>query len=252
MNRELKNPKSVISEIVILDSKSSDNSVEYAKQFDVNWIEQEFVGYGPQKRIASSRAKNDWILNLDADEVPTQEFFNGLNFFFEKQYLDFKAAEVLRDFILFGKKLRFGGASEQKKLRLFNRNFFDWNANLVHEAVVSITEKNGLKIGRISGSLLHYSWASTTDWLKVTDLRAQSLGAIKASKYKFLLPRFFAFEVVLRFFLEFVRSYFIRLGFLDGVPGFVFCFFMAFSHVLKLIKCFEICTNYQNTTEGSE
>ncbi len=252
MNRELKNPKSVISEILIIDSKSSDKSREYVNQFDMNWIEQEFVGYGPQKRIASSMAKNDWILNLDADEVPTQEFFSGLNFFFQKEYLTIQAAEVLRDFILFGKKLRFGGASEQKKLRLFNRNFFDWNANLVHEEVVCIIDKKTQKIALISGSLFHYSWASTTDWLKVTDIRAESLGANKASKYKFQLPRFFAFEVVIRFFLEFARSYFFRLGFLDGLPGFVFCFFMAFSHALKLIKCFEICTNYREAAAASE
>jgi hypothetical protein len=236
-------PNSLVSEILILDSGSTDDSKNFAISVGTVWFEQSFVGYGPQKKSASLLASNNWILNLDADEVPTPSFWSGLALFFKTHPHDRHAATVTRDFVFLGKCLRFGGASGQKKVRLFDKRSFEWDSALVHEDVRPLREQ--LRVGNVSGRIEHYSWNSIHDWLNVTNDRALVSAQEKLNAGKSLSV--LSFNIFCRFFLEFMRSYILRFGFLDGVRGFIFCFFMAFSHELKFIKAFEILAN-QNVT----
>lgn len=223
-----------------------------ALAYGAHWHEQPFAGFGLQKRKASELATSDWILNLDADEVPTPAFWHGLSAFFStSSNTTYGAATIQRDFVLFNQRLRFGGASDQRRIRLFDRRVYEWNLAPVHEDVVLKAEGPN-RVGRIEGCVLHYSWASSAAWLATLDTRAlesarvkiarSTSGASSASDAKGKSGHSFGTKVAIitRFFLEFVRGYLLRLGFLDGVPGFVFCFFMAFSHVLKFIKVYEL------------
>ena len=165
-------------------------------------------------------------------------------------FLSYKlAATIERAFVLFGRTLSGGGAAEQRRVRLFCRAAFDWNEAAVHEDVV---ELNGLHAGRpparralghVTGAVRHYSWASTSEWLRSTDDRALVLARekiLERAPRAAILGAAFGWKLGLRFFLEFARSYVLRAGFRDGVPGFVFCFFMAFSHALKFVKAYEL------------
>ena len=229
---------SLLSEILVLDSGSSDSTESVARSFAVSWHTRAWNGYGPQKRAASSLARNDWILNLDADEVPDDSFWEGLHDFFRKGRSErAKAAALARDFVLFGRVLRHGGAAEQRRTRLFDRRYFDWNDAAVHEDVVAAPGKETV-VDHIAGRVLHFSWESTSAFLRRTDERADVLGREKLASEGSTPVR--GVRVGTRFFLEFARSYFFRLGFLDGTPGFVFCYFMAFAQALKLIKAYEL------------
>lgn len=232
----------MVSEILILDSGSVDGTARLARAAGASFHAQPFAGYGPQKRAASRLAANDWILNLDADEVPEPDFWKGLAHAFRAGEPAWRAATVGREFVLFGEVLRHGGAGEQRKVRLFHRRYFDWNEAPVHEDVVSLAFVEAASLsGHVEGRILHHSWESVGEWLRVTDDRA---GVIARRKFGERGERAsdlaLAFQMQARFFLEFTRGYVLRLGFLDGPRGFVFCFFMAFSHALKFIKAYEL------------
>ncbi|MCA2959636.1 MAG: glycosyltransferase family 2 protein [Silvanigrellales bacterium] len=228
----------LVSEILVLDSGSTDASESVARAHGAVWHSHSWEGYGPQKRRASQLARNAWILNLDADEVPDLSFWEGLRqFFAERKHECFRAATLERDFVLFKRRLRFGGASEQRRVRLYEKSFFEWNEAAVHEDVVALPGR-GTRVGALSGHVLHYSWESTSAFLKSTDERAGVLARQRLELEGQNSP--FGARVVFRFWFEFVRSYFLRLGILDGVPGFVFCFFMAFAQALKFVKAYEL------------
>lgn len=237
---QLNKANSIVSEILILDSKSSDGSKDVALSFGVKWHEAEFAGFGPQKKRAAELAKNDWVLNLDADEVPEDSFWKGIEgFFSRREHEKFMAARVSRDSVLLGRHLRYGGASEQKKIRLFNRKYFQWSGD-VHEDVVPLTEQRR-DIAEIDGTILHYSWKSIGSAVNTMNEYAtrSALSRAPDDTPLFLVKA----NLASRFFLEFFRSYFLRLGILDGTPGFIFCYLMAFSHVLKYMKIYELKAN---------
>jgi hypothetical protein len=163
-------------------------------------------------------------------------------------------ASLERDLFLFGKKLRFGGASEQRRKRLFNKRFYDWNTSAVHEDVVWIRQdlqpnSQQSLVYLLDGKVHHHSWKSISHWIDATNRRSdvqavQRHAALNArsqlsNKSNGFLGMSVGASILLRFFFEFFRSYFLRLGFLDGLRGFVFCFLMAFSQELKLIKVYE-------------
>jgi len=239
-------PDSLVSEILILDSGSTDGTRELALAHGAVWHERTWQGYGPQKKAATRLARNAWILNLDADEVPEPEFWAGLSAYFARgESAAPRAATLERAFVLFGKTLRYGGAGEQRKVRLYHRDTFDWNGAAVHEDVVDAqgNTASGAQRGHVQGAVLHHSWASTSDWLHTTDARAGVLAKEKIltrAGPEGVLGVGFACRLCTRFFLEFARSYVLRGGLFDGVPGFTFCFFMAFSHALKFIKAYEM------------
>ena len=247
----------LITEVLVLDSGSTDGTVVVCEEFGARFAFQGFLGYGPQKRMASYLAKNDWILNLDADEWPEDSFWIGLVEFVRGPVLQgCTCATIERDLYMFGKKLRYGGASEQKRKRFFHKSFYDWNDSAVHEDVVAKNRELS-RPGHILGKVQHHSWKSVSHWVNATnrrsDVQAQDrfdrILKIKKTGTRGVesLGSKLEWTVVFRFFFEFCRSFFLRLGFLDGVRGFVFCFFMAFSQELKLIKVYEkIAATKQN------
>lgn len=227
-------PQSLLREIVILDSGSTDATAAIAAEFGVRFEFRKFDGYGSQKQAATALAKNDWVLNLDADEVPELSFWNGLERFFAQDASRCFAAKISRDTVFLGKTLKHGGASAQQRVRLFHRNHFDWNAADVHEDVMpKPTNGSHLAIAEISGNVLHYSWATVSDAVMLLD-KLSTRAADKKTKAGVSSVALYS-----RFFVELFRSFILRAGFLDGARGFVFCFLMAFSHELKLMKIYE-------------
>lgn len=226
-----------LDEIIVVDSFSSDNTKSIATQNSlVKFFEVEFRGFGAQKALASSYAKNDWILNLDADEIPNFELFLSLKSFFENgDSLKYGAAYLVRDTVFLQKRLRFSGAKE-KRLRLFNKTMFEWNLDEVHEDVACKTNDSEKK-AILNGVLLHFSWSSLTDAiLKQNRLTSQSA---KTKLQNPIKKQFIYFNVFLRFPIEFLKRWLLQGGIFDGVPGVIFCYVMAFSQSLKYMKIYE-------------
>ena len=160
-------------EIILVDSGSTDKTLEIAQQFKAKIVYRVFDGYGSQKNFATEQASHDWILSLDDDEILTPELQNEIQDL-DLINTDYQGFKIPRSLIFLGKLLRFSGEYRRLTLRLFNRKYGNWNAEYVHESV----EVKG-KIGTLKNQILHDSYRDLTDFFnkfnKYTSLGAKTL-----------------------------------------------------------------------------
>ena len=198
------------NDIVVVDSGSSDATADIAQRHQARVVHQDWLGYGPQKRFAVTQARHDWVLSLDADERLSEELSESIRR--ELSAPRHRAYEFPRRNRFLGRWLRHGEGYPDWSLRLFHRDHANWSDDPVHEKVVT----KGT-VGRLNGDLLHESEQGIDDYLtkqnRYTTLQAQRLHA--AGK------RVGPLTLVASPMLRFVKFYFLRLGFLDGLPGLV-------------------------------
>lgn len=197
-------------EIVVVDSGSTDGTLELAQQHGARVIRTEWRGFGPQKQFAVEQAANDWVLCVDADERVSDELRLSI-----ETALQVPAASAFcfpRCNHFLGRYLRHGEGYPDLSLRLFNRRDASWSNDPVHEKVVA----HGAVV-QLRGDLMHDSAESLDSYLakqnRYTTLAAQT--ALAAGR------RGSAAQMLLSPLLRFVKFYFIRRGFLDGLPGLV-------------------------------
>lgn len=217
-------------EIVLVDSGSTDKTLEIAQQFKAKIIYRAFDGYGSQKNFATQQASNDWILSLDDDEILTPELqqeIQNLNL----STTDYQGFKIPRSLIFLEKLLKFSGEYKRLTLRLFNRKYGNWNAEYVHESV----EVNG-KIGTLKHQILHDSYRDLTDYFnkfnKYTSLGAKTL----AERGKTTS----SFKIISRFPTTFLKIYFLKVSCLDGYAGFMWALLTAMTPVIKYAKLREM------------
>jgi glycosyl transferase family 2 len=197
-------------EVVVVDSGSTDGTVELAARHGARVIRKEWLGFGPQKQFAVDSAKHDWVLCVDADEALSPEL--RVSIVAELRAPRGWVYAMPRCNRFLGRWLRHGEGYPDWCVRLFHRKHARWGNETVHEKVS--TEQPVL---RLRGDLLHDSAESLERYLdkqnRYTSLQAESLRA--AGRRASVLQ--LAFSPLLRF----IKFYVLRLGFLDGVPGLV-------------------------------
>ncbi len=215
-------------EILVVDSGSDDETRAIADVSGCRVIEKEWLGFGQQKQFAVTQAKHDWVLCLDVDERITPELETSIRgALLAPKYNAFRMPRRNR---FLGKWLTHGEGYPDWSLRLFHRQHASWSNDPVHEAVITTVE-----VGELHGDLLHDSAEDVTTYLqkqnRYSSLHAEALfqQGVRAGYLKlFLSP-----------LARFIKFYFLRLGFLDGGPGFahvaVGCF-AAFAKYAKLIE----------------
>ena len=217
-------------EIVLVDSGSTDKTLEIARQFNAKIVCRAFDGYGSQKNFATSQASNDWILSLDDDEILTPELQQEIQNL-SLSTTDYDGFKIPRSLIFLGKLLKFSGEYKRLTLRLFNRKQGNWNAEYVHESV----EVNG-KIGVLKHQILHDSYRDLTDYFnkfnKYTSLGAKTL----AERGKTAS----SFKIITRFPTTFLKIYLLKGSCLDGYAGFMWALLTAINPVVKYAKLKEI------------
>jgi glycosyltransferase involved in cell wall biosynthesis len=204
------NSLSFVSEIIILDSGSDDETKNIADAYQARFVQQDWLGYGPQKQKAVELANYDWVLCLDADERVSEELAALIQT--ELNNPHHQAYQFPRCNRFMGRWLKHGEGYPDISLRLFDRNVASWSDDEVHEVV-----RTEVSVGTLSGDLLHDSASSLDDYLArqnlYTSLQAESMyQAGKQAGAGRLL-----FNPLFRFF----KFYFFRLGFLDGIPGLI-------------------------------
>lgn len=212
-------------EIVIIDSFSTDQTEKISTFFPkVHFYKNKFDNFASQRNFAISKAKNDWILFLDADEVLTpllkQEIIDTL-----QNNKNFSAYFFERIFMFENSVLKYSGNQTDKIFRLFNKKFAKYDTNkLVHEKLIV----DG-KIGFLKNKLIHYSYSSYQDYkAKIVfygKFKAQEK-FIKKSKPSILVQ-------FLHPIYNFLYNYFIRFGFLDGKKGVIICYLNSYSIVIR-------------------
>ena len=217
-------------EIILVDSGSTDKTLEIARQFNAKIVYRAFDGYGSQKNFATSQASNDWILSLDDDEILTPELQQEIQNL-SLSTTNYNGFKIPRSLIFLGKLLKFSGEYKRLTLRLFNRKQGNWNAEYVHESV----EVNG-KIGTLKHQILHDSYRDLTDYFnkfnKYTSLGAKTLAerGKTASSLK----------IITRFPTTFLKIYLLKGSCLDGYAGFMWALLTAINPVVKYAKLKEI------------
>jgi|APSaa5957512622_1039677.scaffolds.fasta_scaffold25089_2 glycosyltransferase involved in cell wall biosynthesis len=223
---------SIADEIVVVDSCSTDDTVEICRRFaNVRVTEQPFLGHVEQKNFALDQATNDYVLSLDADEALSEQL--------QKEILKVKQTSSL-DGHYFNRRTNYCGQwvnhcgwYPDRKLRLFDRRKGRWGGDNPHDLVKMDDEFSG---GHLAGDLLHYSYYTISDHIGQTD-KFTTIAA--ASAYKKGVESSM-FKVVTRPCLKFIRDYLLKRGFLDGRRGFIICYINALSAFLKYAKLLEL------------
>jgi glycosyltransferase involved in cell wall biosynthesis len=201
----------IADEVIVVDSFSTDGTPAICRSKHVHFIQHEFEGYAQQKNFGNTLAKYPFILSIDADECLSEELKRSLRAEKENLTADGYSMNRLSNFC--GRWIRHGGWYPDRKLRLWKKEMGNWEGNFVHENLVMSA---GARITHLPGDLLHYT-ADT-----VEQFRKQQLEYAKKSAQELFIrkkktsPPLTAAKSV----FAFARSYFLRLGFLDGVSGF--------------------------------
>ena len=213
-------------EVVVVDSGSSDRTVEIAANLGARVVESQWRGYAGQKNFAAVQASHDWVLSIDADEA-LSEALEAEIWRIKKNGPRFDAYTMPRMARYLGRWIQHSGWYPDRKVRLYDRRKAKWVGEYVHESVLA----EGT-LGHLQCNLLHYTHNSLSGQLRVIDryttLAAEELVARKR--------RVYWTDLVLDPFWTFVRTYFLQAGFLDGMEGLTIAFMAAFYNFLKYAK----------------
>jgi (heptosyl)LPS beta-1,4-glucosyltransferase len=198
-------------EIIVLDSGSSDNTVEVARQYTSQVFETDWPGYGAQKQRALEKATGDWVLAIDADEALTPELQAEISAMLSSDPVEVGFC-LPWAVTIFGKRLDHG-RSARAPLRLFKREGARFSEDLVHERVILPPGK----IRKMKGRLLHFTHRDFGQTL-YKNAHYAWLGAQKRYAVR---KKGGLLGATLRGILVFLQVYLIRGGFLDGRVGFL-------------------------------
>lgn len=210
---------SFADEIIFVDSQSTDKTVAIALEMGVTVIERKFTNFSEQRNYAIHQAKNDWIIFFDLDEIITKDLEKEIKNTIKKPNSKV-AFFVKRNFFFMGKKMKFGGWQNDKAIRLFNKNFCEYNGNLVHEEV----KANG-SIGVLKNGLNHYSYKNFDNYNDKLNLYSK----LQAENLYNKKIRPSAYHLIFRPMYRFLWQYVFRLGAFDGKEGFILAYVHSFS-----------------------
>lgn len=210
--QEILDDFSICDEIIVVDSFSSDQTVSIAQQNPkVKIIQHPFEDFTKQRNVALDAAANDWVLFLDGDERITpelhQEIISELNKFDKKD-----AYYFYRKFYFAGKPINFSGTQTDKNFRLFRKSKCRYVA---HKKVHETLAVNG-SIGVFNNKLQHFS---VSDYDSYKD-KMIHYGNLKGQELFDKGKKFSVLTQYLKSAFKFFKTYFVRLGFLDGKEGF--------------------------------
>ncbi|MCC3216642.1 glycosyltransferase family 2 protein [Chryseobacterium sp. X308] len=216
-------------EIIIVDSFSTDKTKEICTQKypQVKFFEKKFNGYGEQKNHALTLCSHEWVLFLDADEVPDQNLKRSIQSIVASENPEFNVYKAKFSNHLGIHTIRFGGWGNVCRERLFRKKYVRYSDDKVHEFLIS-DEKAGL----MKGKLDHYTYKSIHHHVskinKYSDMMAEKMfeRGKKVRRFKIIVGPIF----------EFMKVFIFRLGFLDGFPGFYVAKTMSYYTFLKYIK----------------
>ncbi len=219
---------SEFDEVVLVDSGSTDNTVDLAKRYpNVKVYHKDFVGFSQQKAYALSLCRNEWVLNIDADELPTKEFIDTIRTTIAEDAVD--ALESTRTLLRWGKPPR-GSSKPERLIRFFRKSKASYPAKRVHESILV----QG-KIGTTDSTILHCENLSFSQRLAKSN-RYSELRAIDKHESGSSTS---VISFVLAFPVTFIRLYLFKGHCLDGVEGFLTCMNASFYTFMKYAKLWE-------------
>lgn len=213
-------------EIVVVDSGSTDRTMEIAANLGARVVESAWPGYANQKNHAAAQASYDWILSIDADES-LSEALEAEIWRLKKSGPQYDAYTMPRMAQYLGRWIRHSGWYPDRKVRLYDRRKATWVGKFVHESV-----RVSGRIGHLDANLLHFTCDSLSEHLRTMDryttLAAQQLlesGETVTFTRILVTPPW-----------TFFQTYVLKLGFLDGVEGLAIANMAALYNFVKYAK----------------
>jgi len=213
-------------EVLILDSGSTDRTVELARNLDARVLEAGWRGYAGQKNWAAEQATHDWILSLDADEALSEPLEAEI-LALKKCGPRFDGYTMPRLAQYLGKWILHSGWYPDRKVRLYNRAKGKWVGDFVHESVTVAG-----RVGHLDGNILHFTCESLAEHVKTMD-RYTTLAAQEIAARNIRVP---ITKMIIDPAWTFFKTYFLQRGFQDGVEGLTIAYMAAFYTFLKYTK----------------
>jgi len=223
--------KSVADEIIVLDSYSTDRTIEIARDLGAIVHHEKFRGYIGQKNLAIQLASHNYILSLDADEALDEQLIAAI--LYEKKSFHHRAYSMNRCTNYCGRYIRHGLWYPDKKIRLFDRRIARWSGLNPHD---KIQLEKGFSVRHLSGNILHYSFNTIDDHL----WQNNRLSSIAATSLYNIGTRSSWFKILVHPAWAFINGYFFRRGFLDGADGFTIAINTSHQVFLKYSKLYKL------------
>ena len=221
-------------EIMVVDSFSTDRTLDIARKYTNRILQHEYVNSATQKNWAIPQATHPWVMILDADERITPQLREEI--LKELESPKFDAYYIGRKNHFLGFPLNHGGWSpkEDKNIRLFRKDLSRYEDKEVHADVIVKGS-----VGELKNPLIHYSYKSLSQYFRkmerYTDWAAKDI-VKKGKKVNF-------FNLVVRPIGDFLKFYFLKRGFLDGFPGLVIALLSSYYVMVKYVKAWELYLN---------
>jgi len=252
LNEEANLPRTLASvsfadQIVVMDSGSTDRTVEIAQSFNATVVQQPWLGFAAQKNAAIALCTGDWILSLDADEELSPRLQTQIRALIPTNpRVD--AYYLKRRNLFLGRWMKYGGFYPDPKLRLFRRNAvgFDqtpqFQSRLVHETISFSGSSDTLDF-----DLIHHAYPTLESYIEHMD-RYSTLGAehLLLNHRNSRNPLVFFFTVFIIPNLTFIWNYIFRLGILDGREGLLLHLYQATYTSWKYAKAWQKARFDQN------
>lgn len=216
-------------EILVLDTGSSDDTLEICKQFPkIKIHQQNFIGFGPTHNLASSLAKNDWILSIDSDEIMTEELLQELSDYELKNH---EVYSIRRHNYFRGKKMiSCSGWDPDWVVRLYNKSQTQFSNDMVHEKIIS---KN-MVIKNLQHPLLHTPYREISDFLH----KMQSYSSLFANQHH-QHKKSNLTKALIHGWMAFIKSYIFKKGFMQGAEGLIISMYNGHVTFYKYLKLAE-------------
>lgn len=223
------------SEIIIIDSNSTDKTCEIASKFTNNIYKTENLSYGEKRNIGIEKASNDWILWLDADERIPRNLADEIIKVIHSDNLKHFVYLINRKSYFINKFIRYCSWYPDYTIRLFKKNTgLRFNTSFVHEKI----EYKG-NPGKLKNEILHYTDRDFEHYINklniYTSLSSEELYR-KGKKSRII-------DIIFRPVFTFIKMYFLRLGILDGYTGLILCYLSSIHVFVKYSKLYYLIKN---------
>ena len=215
-----------VDELIVVDSGSTDNTLEIARKFKAKVFNPEWKGFGPAKQYALDQATGDWVLSIDADEEVSFTLKNEIRQLLENDP-PHDGYEIPRKTQFLGQWILHSGWYPDYVLRLFRKQAGRFTPVLVHEEIVVDGSRS-----RLSNPLMHYSYPTLENYVRKLD-QYSSLAAEEMFKRG---RKFRYWQLILKPALLFIKKLLFQKGWRDGWEGYMIARLSATSIFLRYAK----------------
>ena len=226
--------KRVADEVVVVDSFSTDKTAVVATAAGARFFYHKFAGHIEQKNFARTKAVSDWVLSLDADETLSYELLAQL-IAWKNEPEDEQITGYYMNRLNFycSKPIKTCGMYPDKKLRLWQKDAGSWQGTNPHDRFV-LNEPD--KAGFMKGDILHNTWPTYKAFMQQVD----KFATISAQQLKSRNLVYLLYKMIFSPPFKFIKIYFFKAGFTDGLTGFIICFHQSREVFLKYFRAIKL------------